>query len=70
MPEMKIDVEIWCSCGEGICRNASIKNQDITLEPCEDCLKKANQEGHDEGFNVGYEEGYEKGKDEATKQTN
>jgi len=25
MPEMIIDVEVWCTCGEGLCRQAEIK---------------------------------------------
>ena len=54
MPSLDIDVEIECSCG------ADLSNQStgstfrnglyIEVEPCEDCLNKAHNEGYDEGY--------------------
>jgi len=60
---MGVELEIRCSkCGIGL--NANLKastdyRRDIFLEvePCEDCLKEAKEEGDVEG--------YERGKDEA-----
>jgi len=56
MPEIEVDIEIFCSCGKGICNNAtsgrtnSRRQPYFTIEPCKDCLEAAKQEGYDEGY--------------------
>ncbi len=71
MPE--IEVEVWCSCGEGLCSQTRSMwavrkacSNSLTVEPCEKCLEKAR----DEGYEKGYEEGFEKGKEETNDNTN
>ena len=54
MPELKIDISVWCNnCGQGICHLSSINGTDLFVDPCEKCMeaaeKKAYQEGRDEG---------------------
>ena len=45
--------EVWCSCGNGICREAKwdIDNDCIivTVEPCEKCIKEAYENGLEDG---------------------
>ena len=55
MPE--ITVEIWCSCGNGLCNQASTDKYGtgIIVEPCEKCVETARDEGHDAGYHEGYE---------------
>lgn len=52
MKHLIIEFEIWCSCGEGLCRQSSLKDTSFTIEPCESCLKKAREEGFEEGKNA------------------
>jgi len=64
-----IEIEVWCSCGYGLCRQTKIRGCAVTVEPCEDCLDKARDEasyeehkaGHDEGFKRGEDVGFTKG---------
>lgn len=64
MPEINVEVEIYCSCGNGLC-NQSVGGIGrrgipfITVEPCEKCLEKARREGYDEGYSE-YEKEKEK----------
>ena len=50
MPEITIDVEIWCSCGAGLCHQAAAhrSGRGIVVEPCEKCLADAKSEGYQE----------------------
>jgi hypothetical protein len=50
VPEITIDVEIWCSCGAGLCRQSTVhpRGRGIIVEPCERCLKEAEKKGHEE----------------------
>ncbi len=56
MPEMSVEFEVWCGCGNGLCgqvttrvsANRSIPQ--IVVEPCERCLDKARDEGEDDGY--------------------
>lgn len=52
MPELKIEFEVFCSCGNGLCNKTTVdrRNDKITIEPCEVCLGKAKDEGHQEGY--------------------
>jgi len=69
--DVKVDVEIWCGCGEWLCnqsRDASSRSQHrIEVEPCEKCLDRAReaeyQKGYDKGHNEGYCEGERDGVD-------
>lgn len=64
MPEISVDVEIWCSCNEGLCHQSSSNrvsygghaSPGITVEPCEKCLDKAREEGYAKGFDEGLKE--------------
>jgi hypothetical protein len=69
MPEMMIDFDVYCSCGEGLCNQTTVSqdyrgNISIKVEPCERCLARARNEGEDVGYNRGYDEGYDKGIEE------
>ena len=57
MPE--IEIEVWCSCGEGLCRQTDVRGTAFTIEPCEVCLKKK----YDEGYSDGYKDGESETKD-------
>lgn len=41
------------------------KTTEITIEPCQTCLEKANAEGDNEGYTRGYDEGLDEGASEA-----
>ncbi len=58
MAEIKVEVEVWCECGEGLCGQSSThpRGRGIIVAPCEKCLETANEEGDDEGYNRGAEE--------------
>lgn len=47
---IEIELEIYCTCGTKleatVCRNGYSRN-DITIEPCSDCLKEASDNGYD-----------------------
>lgn len=54
--EATIDFEAYCAkCGAGICSNVTTgktfnrQHPFIEIEPCEECLKKAHDEGYEEG---------------------
>lgn len=48
MPQ--IEVEVWCSCGNGLCGQSESRGRGIVVEPCEKCLENARSEGHTEGY--------------------
>jgi len=54
MPEISIEIEVWCSCGEGLCNQSTgdsgRRGPNITVEPCERCLVRARNEGYDKGY--------------------
>ena len=62
MPEISVDVEVYCSCGEGLCRQTTSgqtrgRGQPFfEVQPCENCLEKARDEGKDKGYREGYDE--------------
>lgn len=70
MPEITIDIEVWCSeCGQGICHLASDHGRNkpgIDVGLCDKCLKAARDEARNEGYDEGYQKGYEVGKEEVT----
>ena len=67
MPGVEVNIELYCSCGAGICMNArageDYKGQPMfTITPCSDCIETAKEEA--------YSEGYDKAKDEAEVEIN
>lgn len=55
MPEMKVDVEIWCSCGAGLCHQTSLHRtgRGFVVEPCSKCLDRAKDDGYGDGLEDG-----------------
>jgi flagellar biosynthesis/type III secretory pathway protein FliH len=56
MPEINID--IWCSCGEGLCNQTKVdrNSRGFIVEPCEKCLEKARDKGYNDGYDAGYQD--------------
>lgn len=68
MSEITVRIEIFCArCGAGLCNQTSerpaISRQTpaFDVEPCEECLRRAREEGYDDGHEKGYDEGLEEG---------
>lgn len=60
MPEIKFYLEVWCSCGEGLCKVTSQHRNragEIAVEPCSKCIDRAEEAAHERGRKEGYEEG-------------
>lgn len=59
--DLNIDFEVWCSCGNSLCNQASTNNSgkspSVTIEPCEKCINSARDEGYDDGYEQGLDEG-------------
>lgn len=55
MPEIKVDVEVWCECGEGLCSQSSTatRGTGVVVEPCLKCIGAAKDEGETEGYEQG-----------------
>ncbi|KKN42828.1 hypothetical protein LCGC14_0709600 [marine sediment metagenome] len=63
-----VDVEVWCSCGEGLCGQSVGGDGLITIAVCGKCTEVARQEGYEDGFNEGREEGYAHGHQDAVEE--
>ena len=54
MPEMSVEFEVWCGCGNGLCGQVTVSVKrsipQIVVEPCEQCLDKARNEGENDGY--------------------
>ena len=54
MPEISVEVEVYCSCGEGLCDQSTSSSEryrpNITVEPCEKCLARAIDEARSKGY--------------------
>lgn len=50
MPEVTVDVQVWCSCGEGLCHQSEGRAGGVIVEPCEKCLNAAKEEAYNEGY--------------------
>lgn len=54
MPEIGVNIELYCICGNGLCNNATAGHTRgrgeafFEIEPCEKCLEKAKEEGKEE----------------------
>lgn len=83
MAAIEVEFDVWCSCGSGLDRGVSVEPGNskrlaqVTIEPCENCLAKARDEGyndgsdesnelcersHDAGYDDGYDDGYKAGR--------
>ena len=53
MPGIEVEIEIWCSCGEGLCNQTTLHRtgRGFEVEPCEKCLSQAKQDGYEEAKN-------------------
>jgi len=60
MPKINIDVDIWCSCGNGLCSQTQVQygrgDPGLIVEPCEKCLADARDAGFREGYDSALEE--------------
>jgi hypothetical protein len=54
MPNVTIDIQVWCSCGKGLCNQSTEKQgrfgPGIEVEPCETCMSKEYDRGVDDGY--------------------
>lgn len=56
MPDININIEIYCSCGNGLCNQTSSgstkgRGQEyFTVEPCDKCLEFAKENGYSKGY--------------------
>ena len=68
MPEVSIDVEVYCArCGAGLCNQTNSTFTKQRRQPCfqvEPCARCFNQNSN-ENYNMGYEDGYQKAKAES-----
>lgn len=55
--EVKIPFEVWCECGAGLCRKTSVRDQNVTVEPCARCLDLAAGEQKDMSYEEGFQDG-------------
>ena len=73
MPEVSVEIEVFCSCGNGICNNTTSgktrgRGQPyFNVEPCKKCLDAARDEGSDKSYDDGYQAGYEDARKEFEK---
>lgn len=68
MPEIEVIIEVWCSCGEGLCHQAVGVNKHgragVRVEPCDTCLERRRDKHYEEGFQEGHRQGYDEAKSE------
>lgn len=55
MPKVAVNIEIYCSCGEGLCNqthggNDNRGNPSFIIDPCEKCLDEAENTGYGKGY--------------------
>ena len=56
MPEIDVNIELYCSCGNGLCNQATAthtrnRNEPMfEIEPCQICLDKAEDAGYEKGY--------------------
>lgn len=49
MPDVSVNIEVWCSCGKGLCDQSGPRGQGVEVKPCPDCM----QDNYDEGYSDG-----------------
>jgi len=50
MPDVRVEIEVWCSCGEGLCGQSRGRAGGIVVEPCKRCQQEAHDEGYEEAM--------------------
>ena len=51
MPEIKIEFSVWCNeCGLGLCRQTTVKGDDVHVDPCPRCLEREGTAKYNEGY--------------------
>lgn len=58
MPEISVEIEIWCSCGDGLCNQTTTKknrhgDEGFIVEPCTKCIERAKTDGYEKGYKDG-----------------
>ena len=59
MPELALEFEVYCSCGNGLCNQSSEGKTVhrgmpfITVAPCEKCQTSEYDRGHSDGYDEG-----------------
>ena len=60
MPSFEVEFEVFCSCGEGLCNQAtgdlSPRGNSVTTEPCTNCLSREYDRGYDDGYEAARKE--------------
>jgi hypothetical protein len=51
-----IEIEITCKCGATLDARVSKHNDEIIVDPCEDCIKDEFNKGYDKGYYAAFEE--------------
>lgn len=63
MPEIEVNIEVYCTCGEGLCnqtestRTRHRKEAAFIVTPCEKCMARARDTGDEKGYDRGFDEG-------------
>jgi hypothetical protein len=61
MPEISVDIDIYCGCGKHMCQMATADSKHgrpcFIITPCPDCLAAAKDEGDTEGYERGLADG-------------
>jgi len=56
MPTITTEIEVWCSCGNGLCNQSETKSNrygnctGIVIEPCKRCLEQSYDEGYQDAI--------------------
>ena len=67
MPDITVNIDIYCSCGEGLCNQTlSAPGKRVTggyssrevfvVEPCQKCMSGAKDDGYESGYNAAEKE--------------
>jgi len=62
MPDISVEIEVYCSCGEGLCgqtttgRTRGRGQEFFTVEPCKKCLGNSEDAGYKKGYEKACEE--------------
>ena len=50
MPYVEVEIQVWCSCGAGLCGASTGGNGGVIVEPCERCLAADPNDRFDECY--------------------
>ncbi len=55
MPDVSINIDVYCGkCGAGLCQQTGVSyyrgNQSFNVDPCQNCLDEAKEEGYQDGL--------------------